>query len=414
MTRTALVTLAAGLIACAIGTDAPLIERHVLISEETLKELPTHELLHRVRDLQVDNSGRVWILSVDSPFISAVQPDDGDLTSFGTPGPGPEEMATPWSVIPNGTGGAVIWDAGRRRVLEFNQVGDDVQFVSGVHVEIESSTVLRSIEASSYGTPLRMRKAGSIFVVQPAHRPVLNTGDLREIVLLTGPAPSQIQDTLYVGPRRAGSSSAEFLVPIPLWAACANGDVVVFEPPDQLISIRTAPGTADTIVLPLHRRKMDDGDIRRFLRYSMELELVGRVRPSDEVIERRIDQVLRRGRDIFSSEAPLATNLLCDDFGYVWIQGFDTEEHPAGFGRDWWVVGTNRVVAAVRFPRGFQPRVVSRFGIYGTLRDSLGLERPHYVPADAAYDLIYMSTDTPPASVDTLYPQSSTPGGGGP
>lgn len=250
-----------------------------------------------------------------------------------------------------------------------------------------------------------------MFIVQPAHRPVLNTGDLRQIVLLSGPTPIEFRDTLYAGPPRTGSSDAEFLVPVPLWATCSDGTVVVFEPPDRLISIRPALGTADTIDLPLLGRRIEEGDIRRFLRHSMEVELIGRPRPPDEVIERRINQVVRRGREMFGTEAPSATSLLCDDRGNVWIQGFDTEEHPVGFGRDWWIVDTGHIVATVRFPRGFQPRAIHRFGVVGTRRDALDVERLFYVPAEVVFDQVFLSTDASPASVDTMYPRPSQQNG---
>jgi hypothetical protein len=389
--------MAAGFAGCADGaTDLPYVPR-LETAEDALVALPAPELLHRVRDLQVDEEGHVWILSVDSPFVSVIREDGRPTTSFGTPGPGPAELGTPWSLIPIGTGGVLVWDAGRRRVLEYALSDDSTYFVSGVPVEIQSNTVIRSIEETSYGTPLRMAAAGKTFVVQPAQHPVLNSGDLRKIVLLMGPAPAAVQDTLYTGPPSADSSAAEFLVPVPLWTACEDGSVVVLEPPARLMTLDPASGTADTVLLPVKAADLKETDLRRYLRHSMEVELTGRARPPEEVIQRRIDQVVRDGRDLFGHTAPAATSLLCDEIANLWIQAFSTSTHPVGFGDEWLVVHGGRVIAEVRFPVGFQPRAIRRSGVYGVRRDELDVEHPYFLPTNARWTSILYPPD---ASLD--------------
>jgi hypothetical protein len=390
------VLICAVLFSACVAEDDPVAGvPRLSVGDEELVELAARELLYQIRDLQMDSAGNVWILSADDPFISVLRPGDLQEISFGNLGGGPAEMSLPWSILPNGFDGVRVWDAGRKRVLEFELVNSTVDFISATRVSVETATVLRDIWQTSYGSPLRMEMAGDIFVLQPAHHPVLNTGDLQEIVLLTGLDPGAFEDTIYSSPLSIYSSQAEFLVPVPLWTGCGDGTVVVLEPPNRLLTLNVQVGTADTAFLPLKSRSLNEDDLRRYLRHLMEVELAhpGRAHPPERVIQQRIDKVMRGARDLFGTIAPSATRLLCDESMNLWFQVFSTVSNPLGLGSEWLVVRNSKPIAFVHFPEGFQPLSIRRSGVYGVRRDHVDIVWPYFISINDQWSSILYPAD---------------------
>lgn len=84
----------ATMILCGCAGDAPEREMtRIVVDSDALIALPAPDQIHRVRDMLVDGEDRVWILSIDSPFVSVVDPD-GEVIAFGTRGPGPRRSST--------------------------------------------------------------------------------------------------------------------------------------------------------------------------------------------------------------------------------------------------------------------------------------------------------------------------------
>jgi hypothetical protein len=387
MSRVCLWLLGLGPLWACTG-DAVPDRLRVEVGFEDVEVLHDSEVLYRIRDLHVEAGGRVWVLSARPPYVYVIENGSTVPFSFGRQGGGPTEFGTPWSLVAGIEPGSMgIWDVGRRRVLYYRVDGGTARFDSAVAVTGPTASMLEEMELTAYGTPLRMSRAGSRLVWQPAERPLLRPADMQDLLLLSASQAAGPWRTIYTSTAGA-RSQAEYLVAVPLWTACASGALHVLEPPATLLSVAPDGDVVDTARLPLKDRILNDGDLRTFLQHAIEVELRGMQAPPEQVIRARIDETLRDGRYLFPEKAASVTRLLCDDSGRVWLQLFSTADDPVGFSREWLVWSEGGELAEVVFPAAFRPLAITGRRVYGALRDAWDVERP------AMWRMIRDLTDT--------------------
>jgi hypothetical protein len=325
-------------------------------SLDSIEVMPAGPSLYRIRDAFPDGSGGLWILSATEPFLHRLHAD-GAVESFGREGGGPAEFRVPWALAGvDPTGRPLIWDVARRSILTVGPTESGYDVVEAQAVEVSPPTVLRQFAEESYGTPLRLLQAGRRFVIQQPVTPVVNTASLRTLLLLETGLKAQRLDTLFRSePPAHGSSTVEFLLPIPLWAACSDGTLVIYDPNDFSLTWLAEDGASHKRELLLPSPKITPDDIRRHIRYRITVELRGRETPPEELIQQRVEQYVTRGRPMFSVDAPPAVRLLCGPGETAWLQSFSTVDHPIGYGRTWYAVSPESEPVGVRFPPSFHP-----------------------------------------------------------
>jgi hypothetical protein len=364
------------------GGDRPQSTNHPFELNE-LTVLPAADLLYEIRDLHVGRTGDLWVLSATEPFLHHYDETHQHTGSYGRQGRGPGELHNPWSLASAGDqpSDAVIWDAGARSLT---QVGDEWGAGSSMVIRLNSPSVVADVGSLTYGTPLRMTRFGGGYVVQQPTNTVSASGDLSTLVLLRIDSAMQNIDTLLVlspsASAEPGWQSTSVYAAIPLWTVCASGELLVMDPFREEIFWVGADGIVRrTDPLRVPRREITNNEHRSYMRHVITLELRGKEGPSPALIERRIDEILNRGKHLFAQRSPPGVSLLCDHSGNAWVQEFDPGDHRVGYGRTWWLHGESDTVFPVTFPEKFQPRQIVPGRAWGVYRDELDVQHPAFV-----------------------------------
>lgn len=342
------------------------------------------ETLHDVRDVVVDDAGQVWVLAGLEPFVRAYAPDGRLVRSFGRSGKGPGEIMNPWSLFLTSTPSAPIgvWDVGMRRLVHFSAEG----VPAGSHgIDVLPNTVRSDMRDITYGSVDVLRSGGGTYVLQDEPGGVIHpvqilfsrlvrlNGEGRTVAVLADFRQrfrSQVREL----------NGASTMVPLPLWAACADGGLMFLDPFEStLVRMDSAGRETGTTRLTLPRPRLQERDQRRYLSHVIALELHGQ-QVQAGYLESAVNRALRNQQGRFPETAPPAVDLLCGPGGEAWLQRFSTADHPLGYAREWVVVERRGNSRALRFPPRFQPRFVTRDAAIGVLTDSLDVQQIARVP----------------------------------
>lgn len=340
-----------------------------------------NERLHNVRDIALGQGGDVWVVSGFAPFVHQYRLDGSLLQSFGRNGPGPGEMTYPQGIFRTAEGNLRVWDPGKRALIDFLPDGTFAQ--RQLTLELGSAPVMASLEDLSYARGRVLRPWGRGYLLQEPTRQLSSARAMAETLLLVLDSAGAIADTLVDFRQMAAGAGdllgdARELVPIPLWTTCASGRAAVLNPYGGTIRW-FSPGSAepelDSLTLP--ERPVTDQDVRRSVQNSLaveEREQGFRLEPAER--ERLIARVVSEGRDGFGRIAPPAVSMICAEDETLWLQRFDTETDPRGYGREWAIVRDGQVRGYYRFPTGFQPLIVADDRVLGISRNEMDVQRP--------------------------------------
>ncbi|HEX6913093.1 MAG TPA: hypothetical protein VF142_21970 [Longimicrobium sp.] len=342
------------------------------------------DLLHDVRDVAVDDSGRVWVLAGMEPFVRIYSADGALVRRFGRPGGGPGEVRNPWSLFVTGDAAAPVgvWDVGNRRLVTYSAAGAPVGTTA---VDVTPGVVRADIRDIAYGSVSALRGWGSSLLLQDEPRGVIEPAALLHSRLVKLDRSGRTEATVVdFGERHhrqtASLGMASALVPVPLWAICPESRLVVLDPFTPALEWYDAAGRPQArLAVQVPQRRLGEDDIRAYLSHVVGLETRGAAIDPD-VVEKRVEQIARSQRHRFPRNAPPAVSLLCDSRGQVWLQQFSTADHPLGYGREWIVVDPRGASRRVRFPPGFQPRAFTRAAAVGVRTDSLDVQQIATVP----------------------------------
>ncbi|HEU4560259.1 MAG TPA: hypothetical protein VFS20_20585 [Longimicrobium sp.] len=339
----------------------------------------TDEPLHGVRDIAVDDSGRVWVLTGLDPFLRVYSPDGKLLRRFGRRGRGPGEMMNPWSIFltRDASAPAGVWDVAMRRLVLYSRDGRPT-VTHGI--DVIPSVVRSDMPEITYGSVDVLRAWGDGFVLQDTPSGVIRPSHILYSRLLRldgkGKTVATVADFHQRFKREIGGlGTATTMVPLPLWTTCSGSDLVFLDPFAQALVWIDAAGRQDASTpLRLPRRRIQEHDRRRYLTHVIELDLHDR-NVGPDFVQSAVAKALRMGRKQFPPMAPPAVDVLCDSHGQVWLQQFSTQDHPLGYGREWMVVGRSGKSRWFRFPPGFQPRAFTRSAVIGVQTDSLDVQQ---------------------------------------
>jgi hypothetical protein len=357
---------------CAPGSD-PGAESVALAGE--LVAFEALDEVSAIRDLVRTESGRVWILNTREPFL-VLQGSEGELvTAFGRSGDGPDELGFAAAIIEGTDTSVTVLDRRRRMLRTFRVDGREA---TSLAMDELTTNVPADLDEALYGSPFAAVGVGGSLI--SADYPVfrasgtahlwnrrlvrirLNSGAMEEVVDFR-PSRDRFSERL---------SGASILVPVPLWAACADGSVVHYLPfTDSLTWLSGSPGGAP---VPRSVRPLRENEAR--------VALLGRLarRPGTSGLtaserEAMLPMVVEQLGDEISTVAPAYVEMLCDLEGRVWLQHFAVDQDWMGRGNAVDVVGRHGVVATdVPLPVGFRPLRFDGELILGVMRDDLDAE----------------------------------------
>ncbi len=356
------------------SSDIPLVQ----IGERALSVLSTgDEALWGVRDV-VDLDGTIWALTTAAPHVHGFELTGGLSARFGAKGGGPGELRFPVSVWPGPHPGSVtLWDPGSPAALSFSNQG---QFLSSSRAPT-LGTVRSDIATVTFGHPFRAFRVPRAMVVPRYDSGVSHGGDLwtGRLILVSDDAGEllTIIDFARDLPGASHRSTASLLAPVPLWDGCPDGRIAVLDPvARQLLMVSRAGQILRAIPLPWESDALSQESRLAYLVSRIRAEVGDRDVAESEILDHAA-KTARALQGLFAAEEPLAVDLKCSP-DQVWIQEFDPDGHPLGYGPVWRTIALGSEVTAfsrVLFPADFNPHRISDSQAVGVLVDSLGYQR---------------------------------------
>ena len=362
--------------------DLPLIE----IGEQSMTVLsPDDGSLWDVKDV-LEAGGVFWALKASPPFLHGFDASGNRVATFGTPGQGPGELRYPRAIWPAGAVDAVtVWDAGSTAALTFSASGE---FLSS-HRMPRLGGMRADIETVTFGQPFRLFRNGGTTVVGQFDSGVTHGIDLWRGKLVR--VADEVRDDREIpvgevifdfagdlsGYAERPSPQAPGLVPVPLWDGCPDGRIAVFDPIARTVHV-VGPSEDDpqAIRLPWEPVALRRSDKFAYIHFQIATEARGEG-VVGELVDRMAESALAEAEDFFPADAPAGVDLKCAS-SRVWIQEFDGDSHPLGYGPYWRTVALDGSVprfARVGLPRGFQPVRVSSSGMLGVVTDAVSIQR---------------------------------------
>jgi len=340
---------------------------------------PADDALWEVRDI-LEHRGTVWALTGSAPFVHGFTPGGARVAAFGTAGEGPGEFRYPHGLWPGDSEGTLtVWDAGRSAALTVSSSGKLL-----ASRPISDPGVIRSdIRTVTFGDPFRVFKRHDAVVLGRYDSGVSSADDLWRGKLVRTSGHGQTAEEVVTdfardlpgAAHRPGMPSV--LTPVPLWDGCPDGQVAVLDPIERTLYM-LVPGRSDPDAIPLPWRPEELQRVEKFryLRHQIAAELRNQDVPASE-IDRIAKSVLTDAERMFPDEAPIGVDLRCSR-DRVWIQEFDGDSHPLGYGPRWRTVsrrGSGPRFGQVAFPAGFMPYRITDSRAVGVVTDNLALQR---------------------------------------
>jgi hypothetical protein len=301
----------------------------------------------------------------------------------GEAGTGPGLLAGPTAVeIANGS--IQVWDPRQGTIVGFASSGT----ASEIRLSGQLGSVSRAARTNLYGRPGLLRRAGSRWTVAGYAGAVSQHREQRSLSILRIDDDGRILDTVWRStlPSPEASGSAVELLPIPVWDACPDGRIAVYDPAAQAVRLLRTPTSdagfpviADTVLVGrdglLANTRLQ---VRRLL-----LEAHQAPPPSFEaMVAEATTQSVAQG--LYPEYFTGYTALLCDPKGRIWLEEFSLADSPLGYGRTWRRFEGSHELAPVRLPPAFRLMRISAHRGYGIVLDSAAAEYPAWVtlPSD--------------------------------
>ncbi|MFN2317264.1 MAG: hypothetical protein ABR551_06680 [Gemmatimonadales bacterium] len=325
---------------------------------------------------------QVWVLSQTSPFLHRYANDGFGLGATLRVGDGPTELRLPNWIVPSsgsGEGGVAAFVVHRmRELVPLDSVGGPrdprIPFTTGGGVSMQF------LSALSYGEAQLVRRgpAGRLVVQRQEAEVVQQPRDIGNALVLLLDTTGVVLDTIADLAAMMADLSDEQVktfVPLPLWAMCGEETVVTYSPREDALAWRTLRGdVTSTVEVRSAPRAITQADRRRFARAVILRETRGQGSQARQLLASLGSLVTQMGPS-FAKTAPPAVRVLCDWDGTAWLQLFDTEVDPRGYGREWWSFTPTGSQARLLMPGDFHPQTVAGGQFTGWLTDEDGVQR---------------------------------------
>lgn len=366
-----------GALACTTS-DTNRVSAAKEVSSLTMRAF-NREPLHQIRAVAERSDGQVFALVSVPPFVYEFGPDGEPVPRPAIPrGNGPGDLANPWQLLRNPTGDTVfVVDVGNRKLLP---ITDSLHQAVAVPLRLPLQGMIRgSVRHVAFGDPLRIAWLLGRLIVAEYPGGVTEQSDYA-VGRLNEYNTESDSSALLIDFRTLASAADQTLpsrlslAPSPLWTACDDGRVLVFDPYARELKTVVQAGQAPrSVPMPDVPRSLTRRHVELFVRDQILRETNGRLPAAD--VKRAVVESMNALNGRFSDVAPDVVELACDASGRAWLQRFALEEHPLGYGAEWYTTDSAlRTIARVRFPERFRPYSFGRVGVLGVYRDDEDVE----------------------------------------
>ena len=383
---------AGGLFLGACGGDAGSDAALVTVSPDAMNAVTLPDVVARVVDVQPAADGRVWILNSVAPYFVVLAADGQVERQFGEKGGGPEEFGGPVALV-RGVDPADVWayDWGRNTLIRISSGERRELALPRDSFPVPSLISFKGAGINPAPPWLESTRDGFLLARARVSRDEsalhLWNGD----ILLFRDGGSEASVDLhtpiadFLGDPASRYATATVLIPYPLWTACADGTVALYDPLANTLRRFTEEDEELAVVaLPDERRLQMTADLVFEMFYrQFEEDVPGAQIPEKEEMRRltaeQNEQFVSNSAEFF----PEYSDLRCTPDGTLWLRHFDATNGRLGQGSDWLRVSADGTQTVVSFPKAFRTFRIEGDRIWGTVQDALGVESLVWVGLDS-------------------------------
>ncbi len=363
------------------GGVAPPLEP-ILFTQQDLHIIGTSDTIAGIVDLMPLDDGSAWVLNDTEPFLVRLSPEGELLRAQGIEGGGPGEFFWPSTLVRDEQSGDVwVYEARQGR---FVRVEESAAAPLAVALPHDSSGIPR---LSSYEylwmsnggrTWVRNTGDGFVFARASAAVPWIYSLWSTDVVRLRGDGS---YDTVLSTEDVVGSPDTRFpgatrFLPYPMWSACPNGSLAVYDPNRNALRRFTASGDSlTTHDLPPRREvEITPETIFETVHPGVLRNRAWGTRPDADELRRLVRRDYQQRADEFSDVFPEYADLDCVGTDTLWVQPFDTTSGEMGRGPHWLRVTAEGAEGTVEFPPTFRPMRFHGGRVWGVHRGEFDVE----------------------------------------
>jgi len=350
----------------------------------------TSERIAGIVDVMPMEDGSAWVLNDTEPFLFLLSAEGDILRAEGRRGGGPGEFSWPTTFVRDPSTGAVwVYDVTQRHLVRVEEATAELEVLP---LPRDSSGIPRM---SSYeylwmsnggrvwirGTP-----DGFIFARASSAVPWIFSLWSTEVVRLSGDGSlDEVASTEdIVGDPAARFPGARRFLPYPIWSACPDGSLAVYNPNENTIRRLTAEGDslASQELPPERQVEITSERIFETVYPGVLRNRAWGTPPERDELRQLVRRDYETREDEFSEVFPEYADLDCADGNTLWIQPFDTTSGEMGRGPRWLRITEAGAMGTVHFPPSFRPMRFHEGRIWGVQRDEYDVE--HLAWADAS------------------------------
>jgi hypothetical protein len=354
--------------------------------------LATLDIVARVVDVLPTSDGRVWVLNSIEPYFVVLGPNGQMERQFGERGDGPEEFNGPVALV-RGVDPAEVWtyDWGRNALIRISPGDRRVLALRRDSIPIPSLISFKG--AGINPAPPWIESTGDGFLLArarvPQYESALHLWDAD--ILLVRADGAEVSVDLhtpiadFLGDPASRYPAATILLPYPLWTACADGTVALYDPlANTLRRFTEEREELGALALPDERQLQMTADLvfDMFYRQIEEDVPSGQIPGKEEMrrlTEEQNIEFVNSSADFF----PEYADLRCSPDGTLWLRPFDVTTGRLGQGSDWLRVSADGSHTLIALPEAFRTFRIERDRIWGSFRDALGVESIAWVGLDS-------------------------------
>lgn len=342
----------------------------------------TSELLVRIEDLLPATDGTAWVINSTEPFLVLFSAAGEVLRAEGVSGGGPGEFSWPTTLVEDPTAESVwVYDASLGKLT---RIADDLRATETLAL---AGSTTAGVRLNSYeylwtnngGRTWIDRSGGKFVYARPTPGlPWISSFWSTEVVRLTknGNAETVFSTADIVGDPTGRFGEARRFLPYPIWAACEDGSLAMYDPNANLLRrfgesgdpmrVHTLPPERG---VPMSAERVIATVFPGVLRNRLMVNL-----PDEDVLRELFRRDYENRAAEFAAEFPEYVHFDCAPDNTLWLQLFDSSQGQMGRGPSWIRVTESGETGRVDFPTTFRPMRFRGERVWGIHTGDLDVE----------------------------------------
>ncbi len=343
------------------------------IDQDDIHIIGTSDALARIEDLMPAADGAVWALNNTEPFLVLLSAEGEELRLHGERGGGPGEFSWPSTLVRDPSTGAVwVYDIGLGklvRVPEGAGAGETVSLAGASSAAVRLNSYEYLWMSNGGRAWIQGTEDGFVFAQPSPAMPWIFALWSTDVVRLQtdGQAEQVLSTAEIVGEPSARFASARRFLPYPIWTACPNGSLAVYDPNQNLLRRFSASGEMLVVheLPPEQRVRITTERIFTTVYPGVLRNRLVVDPPERDVFYEMVRRDYEDREAEFSPVFPEYVHLDCSIGDTLWLQLFDSTGGQMGRGPFWLRVTAEGKRGEVRFPASFRPMRFHEGQIWG-------------------------------------------------